>query len=253
MINKILPFFLCIAFLVSCGDKPLLSENKQFDHTALPMCKSKACPEVAVEYIQYSGEEDVVKKINDSIISYITNTLYLGDLETAPLATNVPDAVEGFIKAYWVDTSEFPEVNEYEADIAVEEFFKNEVLLSLAMSKYIYAGGAHGYGGTQFKNFDVDTGMAITNQQLFKDLNAFTVFAETKFRETFQISKNASINADRFWFKEDTFYVPENIGFTDESLLLLYNPYEITSYAEGPIEIEIPIKEVATYITYNIL
>lgn len=252
MAHKITPFFLFFLFLLSCGDKPLVSENKSFDHTELNDCKDKACPEVSVTYIEYTGEEEVTNKINDSIVSYIAQALYLGDIETAPLAKNIPDAVVGFIKAYWVDTSEFPEVNEYEADVTIEELSNNDAIVSLALYNYTYTGGAHGYGGTYYKNFDAETGATLTNKELFKDLNAFTAFAETKFRETFQISENEIINADRFWFDKDTFYVPENIGFSEENLLILYNPYEIASYADGAIEIEIPLEEAAPYLNYQV-
>ena len=42
-------------------------------------------------------------------------------------------------------------------------------------------------------------------------------------------------------FEEDRFSLPENLGFTPGGLELLYNPYEVASYADGPISLVLPI------------
>jgi hypothetical protein len=46
-----------------------------------------------------------------------------------------------------------------------------------------------------------------------------------------------------FFFGKD-FVLPENIGYNEEGLLLLYNTYEIASYAMGITEFTIPYSEI---------
>ena len=53
-------------------------------------------------------------------------------------------------------------------------------------------------------------------------------------------------------FEEDAFYLPENIGFTPKGIQLLYNQYEVSSFAEGPIEVTIPYNEVKKYLTIKV-
>ena len=53
-------------------------------------------------------------------------------------------------------------------------------------------------------------------------------------------------------FDGETFYLPENIGFTQEGIQLLYNQYEVASYADGPIVLTLSYKEVKDYLTVKI-
>ena len=63
-----------------------------------------------------------------------------------------------------------------------------------------------------------------------------------------EIPADSSINATGFWFEDDTFYLPETIGFQDSSIIILYNPYDIASYADGTIEIIIPLEDVESHL-----
>jgi hypothetical protein len=53
-------------------------------------------------------------------------------------------------------------------------------------------------------------------------------------------------------FEKDSFYLPENIGFTKEGVKLLYNQYEVASYADGTIELTLPYNEVKKYLSTKI-
>ena len=53
-------------------------------------------------------------------------------------------------------------------------------------------------------------------------------------------------------FERDEFYLPENIGLTENGLVLLYNQYEVASYADGAIELILPMNEVKNYLTRKI-
>jgi hypothetical protein len=53
-------------------------------------------------------------------------------------------------------------------------------------------------------------------------------------------------------FEKDHFYLPENIGFTEKGIKLLYNQYEVASYADGPIELTLPYKDIRKFLSGNI-
>jgi len=72
-------------------------------------------------------------------------------------------------------------------------------------------------------NFDKKKGLELENAELFKNSDNFQAFAEKMFRQKEAIPKDKSINYTGFMFEQDTFYLPENIGFTKEGLKLLYN------------------------------
>ena len=93
----------------------------------------------------------------------------------------------------------------------------------------------------------------IENTNLFVNYSEFEAFAETKFKEAFDIPESDTINASGFWFENDNFYLPETIGFDENNLIIVYNSYEIAPYAAGPIVLEIPLTEVASFLDLNLL
>jgi len=120
------------------------------------------------------------------------------------------------------------------------------------LNSYLFTGGAHGYTTRTFLNFNKRKGKEIENWELFKDLEHFKNFAEAKFRFQEDIPANNPINSTGFMFEQDEFYLPENIGFTEKGLVLLYNQYEVASYADGAIELVLPYGEVKKYLTKKV-
>ena len=252
MINKILFHIVLGAFLTSCTstiDKPI---RITIDQSILPECESAACPQVFIEYITYDGPQEKVLLINDSIHRFIINALNLGDPNAPAIAENPQEAIATFIKDYWRDTSEFPDTNEYEAEVSVVEHFRSKEIISIGLSQYSYVGGAHGYSSYTYVNVDVKTGEILTNNQLIKDKKGLAKIAEKKLRENYKVLEMDNINTSIFWFEEDIFYVSKHIGFEGDHLVIHYNPYEIASYADGAINITLPLEDVAPFLNYSI-
>jgi len=121
-------------------------------------------------------------------------------------------------------------------------------VLCVVLNSYTFTGGAHGYGAATFLNFDKQQAIELENYELFSDIEGFTAHVETKFRETQQIPIDDNINATGFMFTNDAFHLPENLGFTKDGIQLIYNQYEVASYADGPIELTIPFAEVNLFL-----
>ena len=96
--------------------------------------------------------------------------------------------------------------------------------------------------------FDPKTGKQIGNEALFKNWNLFKVFAEAKFRAKYKIPKEQSINSTGLFFENDVFQVAQNIFFTNDGIVLHYNPYEIAAYADGSRELVLSYKEANDYL-----
>ena len=104
----------------------------------------------------------------------------------------------------------------------------------------------------KFLNFSKKKAKEIDDWELFKDKDRFEQYPETQFRIQQNIPADQPINSTGFMFEEDHFYLPENIGFTNKGLKLLYNQYEVASYADGPIELTLPYKEIQKFLSGNI-
>ena len=140
----------------------------------------------------------------------------------------------------------------WKAEIFAEVSYEDPYMITLKMDAYTYTGGAHGYGFTRYLNFDKEKGSEMEAWQLFKNQADFERFAEGKFRVQEQIPKDQSINSTGFMFEQDSFHLPENIGFTWEGVTLHYNQYEVASYADGPIEVTIPYNEMQPFLNHEI-
>lgn len=252
MIYKLLSLFLLSVFFFSCSDAPLLTETQRLDQNTIAACNDKPCPQVTLDYIKYSGEQEVILPINTKIEQFIIHSLYLGDPESEPTATNAQESMEQFIKDYWRDTSEFPDINEYVAEIAIAETFRSKELAAVALSQYTYIGGAHGNGTVRYLIFDIATGEIITNEQLIKDKEGLANLAEQQLRKDFQMDAYVNLNSEIFWFKNDTFYLSDNIGFEKGKMVIHYDQYEIASYADGPIDIELSLKDVTHFLEFSL-
>lgn len=250
---KIILLFFALGIMSGCKKViPLVFSSENFTEDSLELCKTIGCPEITVDYVTASGDAVVSEKINSQIHAFVIGSLSMGE-DSVPKAQSIPEAASEFIKTYRMHAADFPDMSaEYFAEINVTEAYNSEELISFEMRQYLYTGGAHGFGGVQFLNINPKSGIAIPVEALFKNMIDFSLFAEKKFREVNDIAMDESINSTGFWFEDDTFYIPESVGFTPNSLILIYNAYEIASYAAGPVELEISLEEASPYLNLNL-
>jgi len=196
------------------------------------------------------AENIVSDSINTTIRTFIENVIYLND--TPNNFSSYEELAASFIDSYEELKKEYPDEVEWEADVKGKITFQSEKLLNIKLEYYVFAGGAHGYFGVKSFFFDPKTGKQLTPEELFSDIEGLTLLAESKFRDKFKIDKNKNINSQGFMFEDDVFYLPENIFVTDNGILLVYNTYEIASYADGIQELHIPFTEVKPFFKLDI-
>lgn len=105
-----------------------------------------------------------------------------------------------------------------------------------------YMGGAHGIQNYHYQNYDVRKSKRIELTDVFENVKDFYAVAESAFNAKYLDGKEkSSVN---FGFPNDKFILPREFGFGDKGLLLHYNVYEIASYVQGDILLEIPYSSV---------
>ncbi|HLV70899.1 MAG TPA: DUF3298 domain-containing protein [Xanthomarina sp.] len=190
-----------------------------------------------------SGNDDVSKKINASIHQYVINSLNIKDTEGSALKT-IEESIDVFNTEYESFKSDFPDtIIAWEAQIDGEVMYQSADVISVSLTTYMNTGGAHGHLNVSFLNFNAQTGNILKNEDLFDDYLVFTKIAKTYFDEEIADKKD-------LYFEPDNFTLPENIGFTEEGVILLYNTYEIAPYSSGITEIQIPWEELQTSLNY---
>ncbi len=246
-------FFVSFVLLLqACNTNESFSFEKQnITNKTHSICEGEACPSVDIHLVNIVNDSPICKNINKEIEKAACAVL---NLEENSSSTEIKQAIKRFNRSYQEARQEFPEeIPPYEVSIDSEVSFQCQSMLSILMDSYVFTGGAHGYGAVSFINIDRKTGLPIKNKKLFRDYSAFKDYAERVFRSTYEILQSESINSTGFFFENDAFALPENIGFTDTAVILYYNTYEISSYAEGPIEIKMNKEDVASYFAFDIL
>lgn len=241
--NRLLAIFSVLALLAACQQKEALAFSpRELQNTA---CKD--CPEVKIILPEALGKSKIANSINTALREEIIAMLIFDDSTSA---TSLKEAIASFENGYSQMKALYPDESiGWKAEINAEVSFEDSERISILMAAYTFTGGAHGYGATRILNFDKKKGDELERWELFHNEGNFEHFAESKFRLQEKIPSELGINGTGFMFEEDRFYLPENIGFTREGLLLHYNQYEVASYADGPVELTIPFPEVNKYLT----
>lgn len=194
--------------------------------------------------LKASNNTDAGRAINIVLEEEIINLLPFSDSGKDSTATSEDAASE----------PELPDARaSWETEINGEIVYNDANILTMVLSSYTYAGGAHGHEASTYLNFDIQSGKVLEHQELFNDMEAFRKFAEAQFRKQKNIPQTGNINATGFMFEDDAFHLPENIGYTPEGLRLIYNPYEVASYADGAIVLTLPYAEVNPYLRWEVV
>ena len=117
----------------------------------------------------------------------------------------------------------------------------NHLLWSYAMDVYEYNGGAHGNRYLLIQNYDLQTGDAVSEQDLFIDdyyepLKALLLEALIVQTDEAETKKDLR----RLGYSVADVVPNENFYVTPEGITYVYNPYEIAPYAMGCIQISLP-------------
>jgi uncharacterized protein YgiM (DUF1202 family) len=183
-----------------------------------------------LKYPQVKGLKNKAaeNKINSMLSNHIKKS-YKGYLEVLEL--------EKSDKALNKKDPEFPFFGPYEYIVNYTIQYNQDGLLSIKFSDYSYAGGAHGMGAIQTYNFSINTGQEI------KLLNIFNT--KEKQAQVQQYAYNYMVkHHDQFLFvnKFDDFKLDNNTAFyyTSSGIALVFQEYEVSSYAEGNPTLFIP-------------
>ena len=124
----------------------------------------------------------------------------------------------------------------------------DDKILSLIYCSYIEDGGVHGHSVYSAGNFDVESSELLTLDMIADDYETFSDATLSYILN--QLEKK---NEDLFSEYEDTVRSlwsknTPNWYMSDNGLVFIYNTYELASYADGPVIIEVPYSEVSEYM-----
>ncbi len=233
------PFYLIVllVLLSSCN-----SESKPITFETV-VAENSYDADVTLIYDKAEGNTELSKTINKAIESAIIMTLNSSENEV-----DLTTALDNFNTEFVNFTTNFPEADapKWELFIETERIYQSEDLITMAITTYEYKGGAHGNDKISFLNLEAQTGTVLNQNDLIKNLPEFKDLAETYLKPSLS-AEDKDLKMEDLFFGEP-FQLPENIGFSEDGLVLLYNVYEIASYNQGYTEFVIPFENAQAYL-----
>ncbi|MCR8667070.1 DUF3298 and DUF4163 domain-containing protein [Aestuariibaculum sp. M13] len=234
--KPLLTAFCIVLLLFSCNE----DSNTTFSIITVTTDNNKL---VEINIPKAEGSNEISKNINNEINKVVSASLHIGE-ETPNAEASIEENIEKFNTEYNDFAKDFPESTfPWEAQIDGEVIFQSPELISISITSYTNTGGAHGNVLISFLNLDARTGNRIANEELFNNEKDFETIAKTYF--------DKSIEDKNTLFEPENFQLAQNIGFSEEGLIMLYNTYEIAPYSAGIIEYTIPAEEVNSLLAIN--
>lgn len=197
-----------------------------------------------IPWVQGTGARN--KSINRNIEQHV---IQLIDYQEDNNFTSLESLSQTFLDNYETSAKEFPEYNiPWEASVEGRVLTNSPEIVSIEFNLAIFTGGAHGFTSKSYLNLNPQTGEILRNEDLFTA--GFQNYAEEIFRKKNEIPAGESINSTGYFFENDSFHLPQNIGFAKNKIILRYNAYEVASYSEGGIQLEIPREEAQDFIKF---
>ncbi len=260
--NYLIVCVLISAVFVSCSQKTIKTEEKDLIkkyYLTSDTLKGALSVNIEVEIPVAFMDSNVLRKVRSTIISNLFGQEYVQ-------VTN-----DSLLKFFYTELqADYKQNNEpliNVMDSSNNYSFNNEHTLSgfsllsdkkiyvYGIERYVDMGGAHGLETRNYYNFDLKTGLLITEKDLFKP-NYQLELAELIKKRIVEDSKDnndtepiLSIEDTDFW--SDSIKPNGNFYITDEGINYVFNPYEIAPYYMGQTEVTLPYNRIKNLLISN--
>ena len=239
-LKQLISFLIFILLFSSCTSevKPITFKSTLID--------TKYEADISVIYDKAVETNDIGKTINLNIEKAI-----ISSLSNASKKTNLDVILKDFNSEYLRFKNDFAEDSQskWELHIEVEKIYQSVEVITLVLSTYEFKGGAHGNDKIRLLNLNTKSGEILNQNAIIKNETDFKKLAQSHFIKSLK-SEDKSLKIEDFFFGKP-FQLPENIGFSDDGLVFLYNVYEVASFEQGYTEFVIPFKDVQPFLRVN--
>ncbi len=237
-VKKLSLIIVIFTFFYSCKNEVTPVE---FSETAI---ENQEHVNIEIIYPKVTSKSGIASKINSEIEQTISKNIAFFEDDTEQLSLEA--SIKDFENRYINFKKEFQDSSiKWDVNVSGEVVYNSENVITIAIDSYTFTGGAHGNSVITLLNFNPKTGALYSFDDIFNNPTKVAELAETYLEKELNISKNQ--NTDDYFFDE-FFKMPENIGFSDEGIIFLYNTYEIAAYAQGVTEFTIPYSDISEFL-----
>src|SRR5690554_2444853 len=185
-----------------------------------------------------------------TINNYIKNLINFNDNPDRQY-NSLEEAGQGFIKEYEdYQKLDYSSPWAWYSKITANVVENQKSYLGIQVNYEDFMGGAHGNHGIIYSNFDLNSKKEITIQDIILNskMDSLTLIAEEIFKKDEGIDSTQN-SFPNYFFEDGQFSLNNNFLLQKNSILFLYNIYEIKAYAEGVTRLEIPYNKINNMLT----
>lgn len=197
-------------------------------------------------------DEDDQEILNQYVLESVARNLDIEKLKNTNVVLNL-EKLKSFIQYHTEQTAKDnydieSEHMELLKKLEIDTLYTIKDLIVLEEKQESYTGGAHGGYGTNYSVFDLSKKKLLIASDIF-DMNRLTEIAYDYFLTERGLSKKeVDIEKEGYWFKDNKFHLNDNFSIDSKNVTFLYNPYEISSYADGQISVIVPLSKLESTI-----
>ena len=247
MRNRITLVICAIALVVACREQQPSEDKSQsmprilvnevvvsYDDCHID---SASCTFVYIEYPQFSDSSKtdlnqiIIRKLKNSAVDYFSQESLEGTFE---------HIAHSFIKDYQGFVIDFPDYQiGWYVKMLVDITYESKEVLSFRIEAQSFTGGAHPNYSTNFYVIDKSSNQALTTDDIISDTSQFKRLLEKEFRKLKGMTGEQSFADRGFYMNDGDFLLNNNIGISEDKVMVHFNPYEIAPYSEGATTVEI--------------
>ncbi len=139
----------------------------------------------------------------------------------------------------------------WNVDITATAITSTPAVVTIEITEFAYTGGAHPNTRRRLVSFDVESGRLLGVDDVTTDLGTLASLAERRFRADRGLGPDDDLEAAGFWFPEEGFTLPDNLGITDDGIVFHWDAYEIAPYSTGPIDVTVSAEDLRPIVLKN--
>ena len=225
-----------------------------------PKNKQKIIAEVHLKYpVLHCANANLEEAVNAYVETFIEDIIKsnIGEEDTSK-AQSILLAAKAFVANSKTNIAELkktePDMDQvWYCDVIGNVEMQSGQYFTLRFKFNSYTGGAHPNYGEAYASFNMNTGKVLKWKDIISDSVAFIKLAEQRFKQVngLDISKKLT-EEEGFKFENNLFYLSENIGLTNEGLVVYYQPYEVAPFSFGPTKLLFKYFEINKLLNPNL-
>jgi hypothetical protein len=139
---------------------------------------------------------------------------------------------------------------QFDMQFRIHSIFNEAVSLEVLTKSFF--GNSQSVENHEFFHFSKQNGTQLYINDIYHVDSSFLQLIQANFNKQNELNPKVDYSEFGFWFENNTFQLSTNFEINKDSLIFIYNPYEIAPYSFGKIKVSVPFTLTIPYFKINL-